>query len=191
MIVDLFHDCVKAPGLSIEGDIGKTGTRCRHASIQASIEKQLFAHASGVLEAVAEVEFLQTVVVLARDELVEVNLERLLDAWMKIARVPFEPHAHAVHDVCSTHVSEGEHGRDVLVFVGHVIELQISPKFFLRKGQLDGDDLVKREDVVAVKLGIDTAERNHHTQGADNGVRHVQSRGRKVHGRMTYEFLKS
>ena len=110
---------------------------------------------------------------------------------MRVARVSFEPHAHAVHDVGPTHVSEGEHGWDVLVFIRRVKGLQIPPKVVLRKGQVNRDDLVNREDVVAIDLGIDNTERNHHTHGNDNEVRNVHSRYRKVHGSMTHEFLKS
>ena len=95
---------------------------------------------------------------------------------MRVARVSFEPHAHAVHDVGTTHVSEGQHGWDVLVFVRRVMGLQIPPKVVLRKSQVNRDDLVNREDVVAIDLGIDNTERNHHIHGNDYGVHPMRVR---------------
>ena len=36
--------------------------------------------------------------------------------------------------------------------------LQIPPKVVLRKGQVNRDDLVNREDIVAIDLGIDNTK---------------------------------
>ena len=124
----------------------------RDSHLPTNVEEQLLAHASRVLEAVAEVEFLESVVVLARDELVEVDFEGFLVAGVHVARIALQPNPHAVHDVRATHVCQGQMRGDVLVLVCVVVGLQQRPKVRLGKRQVDCDDLVDRENVVAVDL---------------------------------------
>ena len=152
LIVNLFHHGVESPGLAVERHVGEAGPWRRDAHLATHVEKQLFAHAGRVLEAVAEVEFLEPVVVLSRDELVEVDFEGLLVARVHVARIALQPNPHAVHDVRATHVHQGQMRGDVLVLVRLVVGLQQRPKVRLRKREVNGDDLIDREDVVAVDL---------------------------------------
>ena len=153
LIVNLLHHGVEPPGLAIERHLGEAGPWRWDAQLATHVEEQLLAHASRILEAVAEVEFLEPVVILAGDELVEVDFEGLLVARVHVAGIALQPNPHAVHDVRATHVRQGQVRGDVFVFVCLVVGLQQRPKVRLRECEVNGDDLIDRENVVAVDLG--------------------------------------
>ena len=154
LVVDLLDHGVEPPWHSVEGDVGEAGPRSRHIGLPADIEEQLFPHAGRVLESVAEVELLESVVVLARDVLVEVNLEGLLGAGVAVAGVALESDPDAVDGMRPTDVGKRQVGDDVLVLVRVVIVLQFGPEVGLREIQVHADDLINREDVVPVDLRL-------------------------------------
>ena len=145
---------VESPGLSVEGDLGEAGPRSGHIGLAADVEEQFFPHARGILEAVAEVELLQAVVVLAGDVFVEVNLEGLLGAGVAVAGIALEPNPDAVDGVRAADIGEGEVGDDVLVLVCVVVVLELGPEVGLREIEVHADDLIDGEDVVSVNLRL-------------------------------------
>ena len=71
---------------------------------------------------------------------------------MHVAGIALQPNPYTVPDMCATHVRQGQMRGDVFVFVRLVVGLQQRPKVRLRKCEVNGDDLIDREDVVAVDL---------------------------------------
>ena len=145
---------VESPGLSVEGDLSEAGPRSRHIGLAADVEEQLFPHARRILEAVAEVELLQPVVVLAGDVFVEVNLEGLLGAGVAVAGVALESNPDAVDGVRAADIGEREVGDDVVVLVRVIVVLELGPEVGLREIEVHADDLIDGEDVVSVNLRL-------------------------------------
>ena len=112
LIVNLLHHGVDPQG----SPLNVTSAKGRGAGrLAAHVEEQLLAHAGRVLD-VAEVEFLEPVVVLAGDELVEVDFEGLLVAGVHVAGIALQPNPHAAM-TCVPYIRQGQMRGDVFVFV--------------------------------------------------------------------------
>ena len=80
LVVNLFHDRVKAPRFAVVAHFRKRGPRRQYASVFTQVQEDLFPGERRVLEAVVEIELLEQIIGLARNEAVEVHLERLFVA---------------------------------------------------------------------------------------------------------------
>lgn len=153
LVIDLFHNGIKSPRFPVEGNLCEVGSWRENARRFAYIVKDFLPNEGGIFEAVVEVQLLEKVVGLPRNESVQIHLEGLLVTWVAHARIAFQSDADRVELGHAVEAGDGDARGDVIL-LAVVFDHEFVPEAVIVEGQVDLKDLIGAEDVVAFGLGI-------------------------------------